>query len=127
MLPAQSQRLEHQDFACEVHHRQDMCEQTELIQGGVVDPIRAVNADDTGQDRVYAEQARREGCDLVCWGGFVLGGNGRGRRDEFSDRVSSGRRVRKKEAVIDASGVLKGNEVLDGVTYGGDRDLETKC
>lgn len=125
MLPPQSQRLEYDDLAGKVRHRQHMREQAELVQRGVMDPIGAVDADHAGQDRIHAKDAGCEWRHLVGWrrGGFVLFGGGR-RGDELRDGVwRGGGGVGDEQSVVDAASVVQGGKVLDRVAYGSKRDL----
>lgn len=124
MLPAQFQRLEHDDLAREMRRRQHMREQAQLVQRSVVDPIGAVDADHARQDRIDAEQARCERRDLVGWrcNRLALFRGGRG-RDELRDGVGGGDGVRDEEPVVNAAGVVQRHEILDRITYGGNRDL----
>lgn len=124
MLPTQPQCPKHQRLAREVHNRQHMRKQTQLVQTGVRDSIRAVNANHTRQDRVDAEETRSQRRDLVLGrqGGLCLLGGGRG-GENLGDGVGAGGGVGDEEAVVDAACVVEGEQVGEGVAYGCDGGL----
>lgn len=96
-----------------------MRKQAQLVQTGVVDAVRAVDADDAREDRVDAEEAGRQRRDLVLGrgGGFgLLGGGGGGQ--ELGDGVGGRGGVGDEEPVVDAPCVVEGEEVGEGVAYG---------
>lgn len=126
VLPAQPQRLKHDDLAREVGRGEHMREQAQLVQHGIVHAVCAVDADDTGEDGVNAKEAGGERSDLVDTRGLVFEARGGGPGDglELADGVGAGGGVRHEETVVDAARVVESDEVLDGIAYCCDRDLE---
>lgn len=108
MLPAQFQRLEHDNLAGEMRHRQQVRKQAKLVQRRVVYTICAVDADHAGHRGIHAKQARSEWCHLVGRrsGRLILFGGGLC-WDELRDGVwrDSGR-VGDKEPIVNTAGVV---------------------
>lgn len=126
VLPAKSKRLEHNNLARKVGGGDEVREEAQLIQRGVVDAVRAIHANDTGEDRVNAKEASGERSDLVRRGGLVLERGRFGDRLELDDRIDTCRGVWHEETVVDASCIVEGDEVLYGIAYGSDGSLVQK-
>lgn len=132
---AEALRLVDEHLAGKVHSGNDVGPDTQLVQRLVLEVVARVEADDAGHERVGAEDAGRQRCDLVLGSNLLLlrlsGRDGLQHIDAVLRAVLAlrGRQggVGHEAAVVETSRKVEGAIVLEGIAHGYDGDLKRGC